>query len=75
MYQFAAGGDWNVPDVSIEVTGDKYKVAQQQTHSSYEGRVEVVKEMKLEEFKKNPTEILEERNKELAPFGGLNQFQ
>jgi len=74
VYQFAAGGDWNVYDVAIEVTKDTYKVAQGQTHSSYEGRVEVVKEMKLEDFKKNPEEIFEERSKELAPFGGLNKF-
>jgi molybdopterin-containing oxidoreductase family iron-sulfur binding subunit len=74
VYQFALGGDMNVADVAIEVTGDSYKVAQGQTHSSYEGRVEVVKEMKLEDFKKNPTEILEERDKELKPWGGLENF-
>ncbi len=74
VYQFAANGNWSVPDVSIEVTGDSYKVAQEQTHSSYEGRVEVVKEMKLEEFKKNPAEILNDRKKELKAFGGLDDF-
>ena len=74
VYQLAVGGDWNITDVAIEVTTDKYKVAQGQTHSSYEGRVEVVKEMKLEDFKKSPLEILEERNKELIPFGGLENY-
>ncbi|MEO6314974.1 MAG: TAT-variant-translocated molybdopterin oxidoreductase [Chitinophagaceae bacterium] len=75
VYQFALGGDMNVSDVAIElVAGEKYKVAQGQTHSSYEGRVEVVKEMKLEDFKKNPTEILQERDKELKPWGGLENF-
>jgi len=74
VYQLALGGDWNISDVAIEVTADKYKVAQGQTHSSYEGRVEVVKEMKLEEFKKSPLEILEDRNKELLPFGGLENY-
>ncbi|MEO5684109.1 MAG: TAT-variant-translocated molybdopterin oxidoreductase [Chitinophagaceae bacterium] len=77
VYQFAVGGDWNVGDVSIEkskLVTEKYKVAQGQTHSSYEGRVEVVKEMKLEDFKKNPMEIMEERNKELKPWGGLENF-
>ncbi len=74
-YQLAAGGDFNVSDVSIALSKeDKYQVAQGQTHSSYEGRKEVVKEMKLEDFKKNPTEILEERNHELKPFGGLENF-
>ena len=55
VYQFAAGGDFNVTGgVTVELTAEKYEVAQGQTHSSYEGRVEVVKEMKLEDFKKNP---------------------
>ena len=75
VYQLAVGGDFNVADVTIEATKlEKYKIAQGQTHSSYEGRVEVVKEMKLEDFKKNPAEILEERNKELKPWGGLENF-
>lgn len=74
VYQLASGGDMNVFDVAIEVTGEKYKVAQGQTHSSYEGRVEVVKEMKLEDFKKKPTKILEERNHELKAFGGLENY-
>jgi len=74
VYQFALGGDFNVTDVTIELTAEKYEVAQGQTHSSYEGRVEVVKEMKLEDFKKKPTKILEERNHELKPWGGLENF-
>lgn len=74
VYQFALGGDWNITDVGIEVTGDNYKVAQGQTHSSYEGRVEVVKEMMLEEYKKNPLAILEDRDRELKPFGGLENY-
>jgi MoCo/4Fe-4S cofactor protein with predicted Tat translocation signal len=74
VYAFAAGGDWNITDVAITTTDDIYKIAQCQTHSSYEGRVEVVKELRLEDFKKNPREILEERNKELKPWGGLENF-
>jgi MoCo/4Fe-4S cofactor protein with predicted Tat translocation signal len=74
VYQLALNGDWNISDVSIEKTSEQYKVAQGQTHSSYEGRVEVVKEVTLENFKKNPKEILEERNKELKPYGGLENF-
>jgi len=74
VYQLAANGNWNIADVAVEKTGDKYKIATAQTHSSYEGRVEVVKERTLEEYKKNPHEILEDRKKELAPFGGLDRF-
>ncbi len=74
VYQFALGGDFNVADVTIEKTTESYKVAQGQTHSSYEGRVEVVKEMRLADFKSRPTEILEEREHELKPWGGLEKF-
>jgi molybdopterin-containing oxidoreductase family iron-sulfur binding subunit len=74
VYQLALGGDFNVSDVSVTATGETFKVAQTQTHGSYEGRKEVMKELAFEEFKKNPNEILEERNKELKPFGGLENF-
>lgn len=39
--------------VSIEATGDTYKLAQTQTHHTIEGR-DYVREASLEEFKKNP---------------------
>ncbi len=73
-YPLAADGNWSITDVSVEKTGDVYKIAQSQTHGSYEGRVEVVKELTLEDYKKNPHEIQEDRNKELAPFGGLENY-
>src|SRR5690606_32928768 len=56
--------EWTISDVTIEPTGEKYNIATNQTHSSYEGRVEVMKEMTLDEFRKHPTKILEERAKE-----------
>jgi MoCo/4Fe-4S cofactor protein with predicted Tat translocation signal len=67
--------EWTAADVSIEKTGDFYKIAQPQTHNSYEGRTAVVKEMILGEFQKSPNEIIEEREKELKPFGGLENFE
>jgi Fe-S-cluster-containing dehydrogenase component len=74
-YILAAGGDFNVTDAGISASKeDKYQIAQGQTHNSYEGRKEVVKEMKLEDFKKKPNTILEERDHELKPFGGLENF-
>lgn len=74
-YPLAVNGDFNVANVSIEVVPkETYKVAQGQTHMSYEGRVEVVKEMLLAEYKAHPDEIMEEREKELKPFGGLDKF-
>ncbi len=67
--------EWSVPGLSVEKTDELYKVAQTQTHSSYEGRVEVVKELTLEDFIKSPDEILEDREKELKPYGGLAHFR
>ncbi len=60
-------------------TGDTYKVAITQTHNVYttsQGtRTEVMKEMTLADFKKKPEEVLEDREKELAPFGGLKDYE
>ncbi|MBS1597024.1 MAG: TAT-variant-translocated molybdopterin oxidoreductase [Bacteroidetes bacterium] len=67
--------EWSVSDISFEATNETYPVAQAQTHSSYEGRNEVVKELTLEDFKKSPNEILEEREEELKPYGGLEKFE
>ena len=67
--------DWSAADISFEKTNDTYKIAQAQTHSNYEGRTEVVKELTLENFRKSPEEILEEREKELKPYGGLENFE
>src|SRR5450631_3685699 len=64
--------EWIIPDVSFEKTGDDYKVAQVQIHGSYEGRTSVIKELSLAEFVKEPDEILDDRKKELAKFGGEN---
>lgn len=38
-------------------TGDTYDIAYTQTHNQYEGRVEVVREYSLADFKKNPEAI------------------
>jgi Fe-S-cluster-containing dehydrogenase component len=67
--------EWLVTDVSLEKTADKYKVAQIQIHGSYEGRTSVIKEMTLAEFVKEPDEILEDRKKEAAKFGGLEGYE
>ncbi|SHL86380.1 quinol:cytochrome c oxidoreductase iron-sulfur protein precursor [Chitinophaga jiangningensis] len=59
--------DFFAPEVTAEATGAKYDVALTQTHNSYEGRP-IVKETTLEEFKKNPHEVNEDRA-ELQKFG------
>ncbi|MHA4810150.1 TAT-variant-translocated molybdopterin oxidoreductase [Flavitalea flava] len=66
--------DWSIPGLTADKTNMEYQVAQTQTHSSYEGRTEVLKEVTLEEIKKNPSIVFEEREKELKPFGGVENF-
>jgi MoCo/4Fe-4S cofactor protein with predicted Tat translocation signal len=46
-------------------TGDTYDIAYTQTHNQYEGRIEVVREYSLEDFRKNPEATLHYRE-ELA---------
>ena len=62
------------PNVSVSKTGEEYRIAVTQTHSSYEGRKEVIKELTLNEYKKNPNLVLEEREHELKPWGGLDKY-
>jgi molybdopterin-containing oxidoreductase family iron-sulfur binding subunit len=68
-----------IADVSLTDTGSTYKVALTQTHNIYDtpqgNRTEVMKELTLAEFKHNPNEILEERDKELKPYGGIANFE
>lgn len=41
--------------VSVEITGDKYHIAQTQTHQTYMGRENVIQEATLAEYKENPS--------------------
>jgi len=69
--------EWSaiVDGINDKVSADQYKVAMTQTHSSYEGRTQAVKEVTLDQFIKNPNEIQEEREAELKPFGGIENFE
>ena len=67
--------EWVVPNVSVTKIAGKYKIAQTQVHGSYEGRHEVIKEVTLDELKKHPTVVRDERAKELKPWGGLEKFE
>jgi MoCo/4Fe-4S cofactor protein with predicted Tat translocation signal len=67
--------EWIIPDVSFEKTTGEYKLAQVQIHGSYEGRTSVIKEMTLADFIKEPEEILDDRKKEAAKYGGLEGFE
>ena len=72
--QFSQGG------VKLEKTGKTYKVAQTQVHGTYSSviggtREEVIKELTLPSFAKDPKQILEGREEELKPFGGVENFE
>jgi len=68
--------EWSVTDISYNKSGkDPYKIARVQTHDSYEGRHEAVKEVTIVDFVKNPQIIREERNEELQNYGGLEKFE
>jgi len=66
-------------DGDITVDGGTFPIALSQTHSLYttpQGtRTEVMKELTLNQFKKKPDQILEEREHEMKPFGGLENFE
>ncbi|MEY3433564.1 MAG: hypothetical protein RL131_1500 [Bacteroidota bacterium] len=62
-----------VVDVTVEKTNEVSKLAYTQTHNQYEGRDEVVREYSLNDFKKNPTALADERHKlveDYAPTTG-----
>jgi len=61
--------------VTISKVDGTYKIAQNQTHNSYEGRHNVLQELTLQELKEHPTAILDERANELKPWGGLKDFE
>lgn len=73
LVQFASS------NVTLTATGETYPVALTQTHFRYDtaqgNRTEVMKEITLAEYKKHPTEILEEREAELKPYGGLENYE
>ena len=66
-------------NVTLTATGETYPVALTQTHFRYDtaqgNRTEVMKEITLAEYKKHPTEILEEREAEMKPYGGLENYE
>ena len=78
-FPFATWADnnvsWTIPNVTVEKTADHYKIATVQQHGSYEGRHEVVRELTFKSFQSNPKQILELRDKELQPYGGLANYE
>ncbi|HVS97076.1 MAG TPA: TAT-variant-translocated molybdopterin oxidoreductase [Puia sp.] len=67
--------DWYVTGADFDKTGDMFQLAQVQTHGTYEGRTEVIKDITLDKFKKDPGYVLDQREEELKPFGGVEHFE
>jgi molybdopterin-containing oxidoreductase family iron-sulfur binding subunit len=63
----------------VTATTEKYPVALTQTHSRYDtaqgNRTEVMKELTLAEYMANPKEILNDREEELKPYGGIENYE
>ena len=70
---------FSAADVKLVDTKETYKVALTQTHNVYNtkqgNRTEIMKELTLAEYKENPNVVLEDREEELKPFGGLEKFR
>jgi molybdopterin-containing oxidoreductase family iron-sulfur binding subunit len=49
-------------NATVNKTGEKYDIAQNQVHGTYEGRTEVVKETSLATFKKHPDMFKQQRD-------------
>jgi len=67
--------DYFIPTADVSVADYMYKVAQIQTHQSYEGRKEVILETTLATLRKEPemfSELREELHKDFAPKEGQN---
>src|SRR5690606_41607105 len=56
---------------TVEKTEEFYPIAITQTHHSYEDRP-ILKEYTIEEFKKDPRHLINERKKELAHYTHLH---
>ena len=71
--------DYSALNVTVEKTNDTYDIAQLQTHNTYNTsmglRTDVMKELTLADFKKDPEEILNDREKEYKPYGGLPAYE
>ena len=53
--------DYHASDVSYELTSERSNLAYTQSHNQYEGREEVVREYALNEFRKHPKTLADDR--------------
>jgi MoCo/4Fe-4S cofactor protein with predicted Tat translocation signal len=55
---------YNSSNVTVAKTGKTYDIAQNQSHGYYEDRQEIVKEITLDDLKKHPNHVFDERAEE-----------
>lgn len=71
--------NYKAVNANVEKTSNTYPVALIQTHNVYDTkqgkRVEIMKELTLADFRKDPKEIYKEREHELEEFGGIENFE
>ncbi|HXB95500.1 MAG TPA: 4Fe-4S dicluster domain-containing protein, partial [Puia sp.] len=67
--------DWFATGADFETTKETFELAQMQTHGTTEGRTEVVKDITLDTYKKDPNHVKGEREEELKPFGGIENYE
>ncbi len=69
----------NFTSVNVKAVEETYNVAMVQTHFRFDTaqgtRTEVIKVAELESFIVNPNEIRDEREAELKPYGGIENFE
>jgi molybdopterin-containing oxidoreductase family iron-sulfur binding subunit len=65
--------DYHVSNITVTDEKRKEKIAQTQTHNSYEDRFEVVRETSLATFKKDPDFIVHYRDKLAGDFAKKTQ--
>lgn len=63
---------YTVSDAAVTVTDELYEIAQNQTHNTYEGRIEVVKETSLATFKKHPEMFKAQRDALVEDYATKN---
>jgi MoCo/4Fe-4S cofactor protein with predicted Tat translocation signal len=67
--------DWYATGADFTTTKEMFKLAQMQTHGFTEGRTQVVKDVTFDKLKTDPSYIRDDREKELKPFGGVENFE
>jgi MoCo/4Fe-4S cofactor protein with predicted Tat translocation signal len=79
MATFANTVNFSNATIDLKLSSETHPVGLTQTHNLYNtdfgNRTEVMKELTLGELLHNPNEVLEEREKELNTYGGVEKYR